>query len=56
MAGKARVKPGQRVDRSGIYTSSTSKKRTTLEQGLTAPATPKPHEEWILTTETNPKK
>lgn len=56
MGDKDTLKPGEQVDRSGIYTSTSSKKRTTLEKGLAAPPTPTPGEKWKLTTETNPKK
>jgi len=56
MSDKDKLKPGETVDRSGIYTSSTSKQRTTLDRGETAPPTPKPGEKWNLTVETNPKK
>ena len=55
MVGKDKLKPGEIVDRSGIYTS-TSGQRTTLDRGETAPPTPKPNEQWKLTVETNPKK
>jgi hypothetical protein len=56
MAGKARLKPGEKVERSGIYKSTESKKRTTLDRGETAPPTPKSGEKWQLDVETNPKK
>jgi hypothetical protein len=56
MSDKDALKPGETVDRSGIYTSTGSGKRTTLDRGETAPPTPKPGEKWKLTTETNPKK
>jgi hypothetical protein len=57
MAGKKlTVKPGQAVVESGIYQSSKSGTRTTLDKGETAPPTPKKHEEWKPKVITNPKK
>jgi len=56
MAGKSTIKSGQRVERSGIYKSSSTKKRTTLDKGETAPPTPTAGEKWNLDIETNPQK
>lgn len=56
MSDKDTLKPGETVDRSGIYTSTHSKQRTTLDRGDTASPTPQSGEKWKLTVETNPKK
>ncbi len=55
MPGKSKLTPGEKVERSGIYTSTKSRKRTTLDKGEKAPPTSEPGEQWKLTTETNPK-
>jgi hypothetical protein len=49
------IKPGETVQESGIYESSKSHQKTTLDKGETAPPTPKKHEEWQPKVITNPK-
>lgn len=41
------VRPGQIVERSGIYRDPKSGERTTLVQGKVAPPTPEPHSKWV---------
>jgi hypothetical protein len=41
------VRPGQIVQRSGIYRDPKSGERTTLVHGKVAPPTPEPHSKWI---------
>jgi hypothetical protein len=50
------VKPGQSTTDSGIYESSKSHKRTTLDKGEKAPPTPLKGEKWNAKVITNPKK
>jgi hypothetical protein len=44
---RSTVKPGQIVERSGIYQDPKSGERTTLVQGKVAPPTPEPRSKWI---------
>jgi hypothetical protein len=50
------VKPGEKVKNSGIYESSKSRVRTTLDKGEKAPPTPGSGEKWKPKVITNPKK
>lgn len=50
------IKPGETVEESGIYQSSKSHKKTTLDRGETAPPTPQRGEKWKAKIITNPKK
>jgi hypothetical protein len=52
--GKTTLKPGEVADVSGIYKDTKSAQRTTIEEGLTAPPTPKPGGKWKLVDRTNP--
>lgn len=56
MPGKNKLKPGETVDRSGIYESDITNQKTTLDKGATAPPTKQAGEHWKLKIETNPKK
>jgi hypothetical protein len=49
------IKPGQKVQDSGIY-QDTSGKRATMTKGEPAPPTSKPGEKWKQVVDTNPKK
>jgi hypothetical protein len=53
--GKATLRPGQTVERSGIYQNDTTGDRTTLEKDGIAPPTQGPKQSWKLKVETNPK-
>jgi hypothetical protein len=48
------IKPGQKVQDSGIYKDD-SGKRSTLVKGEPAPPTSKPGEKWKQVVDTNPK-
>ena len=47
MAKRETVRPGQIVQRSGIYQDPKSGERTTLVHGKVAPPTPEPHSKWV---------
>ena len=47
MSTRETVRPGQIVQRSGIYQDPKSGERTTLVQGKRAPATPEPRSKWV---------
>ena len=49
----APLKPGQKVQDSGIYQSGG--KRATMVKGEPAPPTPKPGQKWRQVVDTNPK-
>lgn len=49
------IKPGQKVKDSGIYQSTRTGQKTTLDHGEKAPPTPKPGEKWKPKVITNPK-
>ena len=51
-----RLRPGQVVERSGIYRDPTSGERTTLVQGKTAPPTPEKGGVWREIVDTHPGK
>jgi hypothetical protein len=48
------LRPGERVNNSGIYRDPKSGERTTLVQGKTAPPTPERGGKWIEIDPTNP--
>jgi hypothetical protein len=50
-----RIRPGQRVQDSGIYRSTKSKRRATMVKDEHAPPTPQKGETWTQVTDTNPK-
>lgn len=52
---KPSVKPGEKVQDSGIYESSRTGHRATLVRGEPAPPTPEPGEKWQQKVDTNPK-
>jgi hypothetical protein len=52
----APVKPGEKVTDSGIYQSSKSHTKTTIDKGEKAPPTPTSGEKWKAKVITNPKK
>jgi hypothetical protein len=47
MAKRETVRPGQIVQRSGIYQDPKSGERTTLVHGKVAPPTPEPRSKWV---------
>lgn len=47
------VKPGHKVDDSGIYEDTSSKERSTLVRGKTAPPTGLPGGQWKQVVDTN---
>jgi hypothetical protein len=49
------IKPGQKVQDSGIYRDN-SGKRATMVEGEPAPPTTKPGQKWTQVVDTNPKK
>jgi hypothetical protein len=49
------IKPGQKVEQSGIYQSTKTGQRTTLDRGEKAPPTPTGGEKWKAKIITNPK-
>jgi hypothetical protein len=49
------IKPGEKVQDSGIYQDQ-SGRRTTMTKGEPAPPTSKPGEKWKQVVDTNPKK
>jgi hypothetical protein len=55
MANKKTVKPGEKVEDSGIYEGSKGGKKTTLVKGKTAPPTSKKGEKNKQKVDTNPK-
>jgi hypothetical protein len=56
MAKKSGIKPGQKVQDSGIYQSSKSKIKSTMVKDEPAPPTPKKGETWKQIVNTNPDK
>jgi len=48
------VKPGQKVQDSGIYKSTKSNTRATMVRGEPAPPTPSKGEKWRQVVDTNP--
>lgn len=50
------VKPGQKVESSGIYRDTKSREKTTLVKGKHAPPTPERGGKWKEVKETNPPK
>ncbi len=50
------VKPGEKVTDSGIYKSTKSGVKTTLDKGEKAPPTPQAGEKWKPDVITNPKR
>jgi hypothetical protein len=50
------LRPGQTVERSGIYRDPNSGERTTLVQGKTAPPTPERGGTWREIVDTHPNK
>ncbi len=58
MASKGKpspIKPGQKVEQSGIYQNTKTGQKTTLDRGETAPPTPIGGEKWKPKVITNPK-
>ncbi len=49
------VKPGEKVQDSGIYRDNTSGERSTLVRGKPAPPTQHPRGKWVEIIDTNPK-
>lgn len=50
---KRTLKPGEKVEDSGIYKSTESKQKATMVKGEPAPPTPKPGEKWKQIVDTN---
>jgi hypothetical protein len=50
------LRPGQTIERSGIYRDPISGERTTLVQGKTAPPTPEKGGAWREVVDTHPGK
>lgn len=48
------IKPGAITPKSGIWESTRSKQRTTLDKGEKAPPTPHAGEKWKIKIKTNP--
>ena len=49
------IKPGQIVERSGIYQDPRSGETTTLVQGKVAPPTPYPKSSWVERVDSHPR-
>lgn len=56
MTKKTTVKPGEKVQDSGIYKSDKTGKKATLVKGEPAPPTGKPGEKWKQIVDTNKEK
>lgn len=50
------IKPGELTPESGIYKSTHTGQRTTLDKNEKAPPTPEAGEKWKIEIPTNPKK
>lgn len=52
----APLKPREKIKESGIYVSTKTRQRTTLDKNETASPTRKPGEKWVMEIPTDPKK